>query len=83
MGMAVCQMIVMYQVSSIFEGVVAARLPFNPLNFITSMTHRGLQGEDMREVSLFCIFVLAQMSFRGGVSKLLGNPEGPRMPLEY
>lgn len=76
-------MVLMWQMSSIFDGVVAARLPFNPFNFVATMTHRGLQGEDLSEASLFAIFVIAQMAFRGLVSKLLGNPEGPRMPIDY
>ena len=83
MAMAVIQMILMWQVHSWFEGIVAARLPFKPFNFVTSMTHRGLESEDMSEASLFFIYILAQMCFRGAISKLLGNPEGPRMPIDY
>ena len=83
MGNALLQMFLMYQVSSIFQGQIAARLPFKPFEFVTSMTHRGLEGTDMSEVSVFCIYALAQAAFRGSVSKLLGNPEGPRMPMDY
>ena len=42
MIMAVVQMVLVYQMSSIFEGVVAVKLPFNPFNFFSSMSHRGI-----------------------------------------
>ena len=83
MAMVVIQLVLAWQIGSYSEGIVAGRLPFNPLGFVAAMTHRGLQSEDMQEVSLFCIFMLTQMSLRGTISKLLGNPEGPRMPLDY
>ena len=83
MGYAVFQMMLMYFCSSSFEGIVAGRLPFMPFNFASGMTHRGLSGDDMRDTSLLCIQILATTAFRGYVSKILGNPEGPRMPMEY
>ena len=83
MGMGLFQMFLMYQISSVFEGKIAARLPFEPFNYVSSMTHRGLEGEDMQDASLFFIYMLAQAAFRGSVSKILGNPEGPRMPMDY
>ena len=47
MALGLFQMFLMYQISSIFEGKIAARLPFKPFSFVSSMTHRGLSGEDM------------------------------------
>ena len=29
----------------LFEGVVAAKLPFEPFKLITGMTHYGIEGE--------------------------------------
>lgn len=72
----------MYFVNSHFYGTVCARLPFEPFGFVGSMTHRGLEGDDMQEVSLVFIYLLAQMILRGTVSKVLGT-EGPRMPVEH
>ena len=54
-----------------------------PTNFVSSRTHRGLDSDDMQEASFLCIQVLASTTFRGFVSKFLGRPEGPRMPMEY
>jgi uncharacterized membrane protein YkvI len=42
----------MYALSTVFDGVVVARLPFAPpFSFISGLTHRGLPGEDYREAS--------------------------------
>ena len=63
-------------------GIVAAKLPFEPADFITGMSHRNIPGEDMRECSLMFILLLAQTAFRGNITKMLGT-EGPRMPLDH
>ena len=42
MAMAVIQMLLIYQMSSMVEGIVAVKLPFNPFNFFSGMSHRGI-----------------------------------------
>ena len=59
MAMAVIQMLLIYQMSSIFEGFVAVKLPFNPFNFFSGMSHRGISGEDMSQGSLFFVYMVA------------------------
>ena len=44
--------------SSFFEGFVAVKLPFNPFNMFSGMSHRGLKGEDMTQGSLFFVYML-------------------------
>ena len=77
------QMFLMWNIASYCEGFIAGRLPFKPFSFVSQLTHRGLSGEDMQDCSLFAVFIMAQAAFRGSISKLLGNPEGPRMPMDY
>ena len=62
---------------------VIARLPFEPWSMLSGFTHRGLEDEDMRNVSIFFIYSTAHMAFRGIFEKLLGNRQGPRMPVDY
>ena len=63
------------------NNVVVGRLPFQPLGMFTSMTHKGLTGDDMEEYSLMFIYMLGQMAVRGMVGKITGN-EMLRMPVE-
>lgn len=72
---------IMYQVNSYFKGTICGRLPFEPYGFVTSMSHRGLTGDDNQLVSLTFIMILANMAFRGMIPKLAGI-EAPRLPVE-
>jgi hypothetical protein len=74
-------MVLTYAINSYFWGRKSAVLPFEPYGFVSGMSHRGLEGEDTREVSLTFICVLFQMATRGLIGKLTGS-DGPRMPLE-
>ena len=39
-------MVIMFAVNNQFHGLVVAKMPFEPISLITSMTHRGVKGED-------------------------------------
>ena len=75
-------LIVMYFLSSYFQGLVIGKLPFDPWGMVGNMSHRGLGGEDMQECSMLFLYMLLQMILRGSVSKLAGT-ESPRMPVEH
>src|SRR5690606_32045812 len=47
--------------SSRWSGVVAARLPFEPIFFIRPLSRRGLDGDDLHDASFVFIYVLASM----------------------
>ena len=40
-------MIITYSINSFFWGKQSAVMPFQPAGFVTGMSHRGLEGEDM------------------------------------
>jgi len=63
-----------------FEGVVIARLPFEPLSFVSGLTHYGLSGEDMHECSMTFIYVLMNLSVGNYTKKVLGL-EGQRVSM--
>lgn len=81
LGCAVFTMLLTYVINSYFWGKQSAVLPFQPYGFVTGMSHRGLEGDDMSQVSMTFICVLMQMATRGMLGKLTGS-DGPRMPLE-
>ena len=74
-----------------FDGRPVARLPFVPFSLLTSITHRGLIGDDLTECSYIFIYVLSSFILRANIMKILGletynpkssmlNPFGIPMP---
>lgn len=52
--------------------MVVAKLPFEPINYVAKMSHRGLESKDMTDCAAVFIFFLSTMSIRGCISKFLG-----------
>lgn len=61
-----------WALSSIFDGVPVAKLPFVPFNFLTGITHRGMEGTDMTECSVAFLYSLTAMALRANVQKVTG-----------
>jgi len=57
---------------SSYEGVVVARLPFEPFEALDFLARRGLLGDDRRECSGALLYSLALVSFRSNLQKALG-----------
>ena len=76
-------MLMLFVIRRTVVNIVIGRLPFEPYGIITSMSHQGLDGEDLSEVGLFFIYSTTMMGMRGLISKLLGSQEGPRLPVDY
>jgi len=55
-----------------FSGRVVARLPFEPISIVRTLSHRGLDGGDVTECSFMLIYILCSISFRSNIQKLLG-----------
>ena len=72
----------MWYTNSFFAGKVVAVLPFEPWGQVAAMSHRNIEDENMRLVSPFFIFMLANMSTRTLLGKILGH-EGPRLPVDH
>jgi hypothetical protein len=82
MGTAIMMMGSMYLVNNHFYGKIIATLPFQPIGMVSNMSHRGIDGDNMSQVSMTFIYILLQMATRGCASKITGS-EGPRMPIEH
>ncbi|ELR14814.1 transmembrane and coiledcoil domains 1, putative [Acanthamoeba castellanii str. Neff] len=57
-------------INSSFGGLVVARLPFEPMPLVRSISHRGLLGVDYYECSAAFIYALCSMSLRTSVQKV-------------
>jgi len=58
--------------TSIYDGVVIAKIPFQPFGILKGVSHRGLAGDDFTDCSMAFIYVLCSISFRVNVQKMLG-----------
>merc|ERR1711934_798950 len=63
----------MWYFHSAFAGVVVARLPFEPLGFIQGLSHRGIEGDDVREASFVFLYGMTTMAVRTILKKLTGS----------
>lgn len=78
----VANMVVMisaiYILSTIFDGVVVARLPFEPVDTlgIRGFFHRGLKGEDYYEAGYLGFYILGNMLSRFAITKVAPNLSG-------
>jgi calcium load-activated calcium channel len=55
---------------------VLGRLPFTPPGWMQGVTHRGLEGDDIREFGAAFVYAIALNGVKVNLSKLLGS--GPR-----
>ena len=58
-----------------YDGVIVAKLPFQPLGFIQGMTRRGLYlvTDNAQLCSFLPIYILGNMGLRPDINKLLGH----------
>eukprot|EP01135_Chromosphaera_perkinsii_P009281 Nk52_evm33s1705 gene=Nk52_evmTU33s1705 len=69
-----------WQLGSIYGGIVVAKLPFVPFGFIQGMSHRNIEGEDYTDCAFIFIYVLSSMAFRSTIQKLLGFAPPRNLP---
>ncbi|KAL0488902.1 hypothetical protein AKO1_013518 [Acrasis kona] len=73
--------------SSAFDGLIVAKLPFHPFGLLQGMSHRNLPGTDETDCSFLFIYVLASMTLRASIQKYLGwtqaTPSMFQMPEEF
>jgi hypothetical protein len=62
----------------LFEGIVIAKLPFEPISLISGLTHYGLPGDNLHDCSMTFIFVLMNLTVGNYAKKLIGL-EGERV----
>lgn len=58
-----------------YDGIIIAKLPFQPISFIQGMTRRGLNGftEDVDLCSFLPLYILGNMGIKPVITKLLGH----------
>lgn len=66
-------LLVLYRVlSNNYDGVVVAKLPFEPFGPIKPMSRRGMAGDDITECGMTFIYVMCSICLRVNLQKALG-----------
>lgn len=68
----------MSTLSSTYQGVVVAKLPFVPFSMLQGITHRNLPGDDLTDCSMIFIYLLTSFLVRNNIQKIFGF--SPRTP---
>jgi len=77
-----CMLFIMKVVFWRYEGVIVARLPFKPVGIFSNVTHNLLEGEDYSQCSVAFLYLLALLTLRNTIRKLLGiNRPRTREPI--
>lgn len=71
-GSAVAFFFLDHWVAARWMGTPVATLPFEPLRIVQSLSHRGLEGDDVRQCSFGFICTLCTMGLKQNIPKLLG-----------
>lgn len=59
-------------VAARWTGVPVAILPFVPLRLVQNISHRGLEGDNLRQCSFGFIYTLCTMGLKQNIPKFLG-----------
>ncbi len=59
-------------ITTALDGVVVAKLPFEPPGFMQKVTHAGLMGSDITDCSAAFMYVVGAVGIRTNVQKLMG-----------
>eukprot|EP00325_Prymnesiales_sp_UTEX-LB-985_P033355 CAMPEP_0174721842 /NCGR_PEP_ID=MMETSP1094-20130205/37314_1 /TAXON_ID=156173 /ORGANISM="Chrysochromulina brevifilum, Strain UTEX LB 985" /LENGTH=198 /DNA_ID=CAMNT_0015922607 /DNA_START=21 /DNA_END=614 /DNA_ORIENTATION=+ len=79
---AIFHLFMFFSLKASYEGLIIARLPFVPLSFVSSVSHRSLPGTDMQDCGMIFVYMLCSMSIKPNLQKFLGHtPPKTALPL--
>lgn len=58
--------------NNIYQGIVVAKLPFEPFGLLSSMSHRGILSSDKTDCSFIFLYILSNFVIRPVIQKVLG-----------
>jgi hypothetical protein len=59
-------------IRSAFQGMVVARVPYEPIGFLARITHGGIETEDLRDGNFQFVYWLGSLLFRDVLTKWFG-----------
>jgi hypothetical protein len=58
--------------NNIYQGIVVAKLPFEPFGLISTISHRGILSNDSTDCSFIFLYILSNFCIRPVLQKVLG-----------
>jgi len=58
---------------SSYEGIVLARMPFEPLGLVQRLSHRNVPGTDPRDCGIVFLYALCSMAIKPNLQRALGR----------
>jgi uncharacterized membrane protein (DUF106 family) len=69
---AVMMIAVLNLVGTHFQGMIVAKLPFEPFGIIQGITHRNIEGTDYTDCAYLFIYILSTFVIRNNIKKIFG-----------
>ena len=74
-------MLAFFALKTHYDGVVLARLPFEPFGLVHGISHRNLPGTDVRDCGIIFIYMLCSMCIKPNLQRALGHaPPKTKIP---
>lgn len=70
---AAMHMMAFFALKTHYDGIVLARLPFEPFKFIQNISHRNLPGTNPRDCGMIFVYMLCGMAIKPSLARLLGH----------
>ena len=70
---AFVHMATFFYLKSSYDGIVLARLPFEPFALVYGMSHRNIPGTDPRDCGMIFIYALCSMCIKPNLQRALGH----------
>jgi len=58
---------------STYDGIVLARMPFEPFGFVQRLSHRNVPGTDPRDCGIIFFYALCSMAIKPNLQRALGR----------
>jgi len=55
-----------------FQGLIVAKLPFEPFGLIQGITHRNIEGTDFTDCAYLFVYILSTFVIRNNIKKIFG-----------
>jgi uncharacterized membrane protein (DUF106 family) len=78
---AIMHMLAFFSLKTHYDGIVVARLPFEPFGFIKGISHRNLPGNDVTHCGMIFLYMLCSMGIKPNLQRMLGHtPPKSKIP---
>lgn len=70
---ALVHLVTFFNLKASYDGVVLARLPFEPFSMIAGMSHRNIPGSNFKDCGIIFIYMLCSLCIKPNLQHMLGH----------